>query len=191
MKGYNFFEYFEEEKGGLESKTTYVAIGSACVIAIMITLFIVNYFRINLLKKDIASLEDTVNSKEYSITYREKEQGEKKLEILKDYYKLVSFAESSVDKKDYINTDLIDDISNTVPKSVSFQNITVSDKTVTIQGTSETRVAIGELEHNLKELGIFEEVHVPEISENSNDENNYSFNFNISFKLKEGKDNAK
>ncbi|WP_085829503.1 PilN domain-containing protein [Clostridium massiliodielmoense] len=191
MKGYNFFEYFEGEKGGLESKTTYAVIGAACVIGIMITLFVVNCFRINWLKRDIASLENNINSKEYKITYREKEQGERNLKILKDYYKLVSSAEGSVNKKDYINTDLIDDISSTVPKSVSFQNITVSDKTVTIQGTSQTRVSVGELEHNLKELGIFEEVHVPDISENSNDENSYSFNFNISFKLKEGKTNEK
>ena len=189
MRDYNFFEFFAEEKKTNDLRFVYVGIITSIIVGAMVVIYLTNVFKIRALEDSIYESQLTISSTEFATAYSQKQKDDERLKLLNNYYTSVSNLNESISKEDYIKTELLKRISSVVPQSVSFQNMNISDKTITMTGTSSTRVAIGELQYNLKELGIFEGIHVSMISSNSGDAANYSFNFNITFKLKEGHGN--
>jgi Tfp pilus assembly protein PilN len=185
MRDYNFFQGFADEKKSGELKFIYVGAATAVILCILVGIYIINIFKIRGLEKNIDSMEKTIASKEFSRALEEKSKGEKKLNILNKYLASIDIINKSSIEEDYINTELIKTISNAVPQNISFQNMNIGDKIITMNGTSSTRAAIGELEHNLKSLGNFEDIHVSSITSDPEDEDNYSFNFTLTFQLKE------
>lgn len=187
MRDYNFFGSFTEEKKTNELKFVYVGIMTSIVVGVMVIVYLVNVFKIRNLENSIYDSQAIINSTEFALAYADKVKNDEKLKILNNYYNSVNTLNDGISKEDYINTELIKRISNVVPQNVSFQTMNISNKTITMSGTSSTRVAIGELQYNLKELDIFEDIHVSNVTSSSGEENtSNSFNFNIAFKLKEG-----
>jgi type IV pilus assembly protein PilN len=186
MRDYNFFEFFAEEKKTNDLRFVYVGIITSIIVGAMVVIYLTNVFKIRALEDSIYESQLTISSTEFATAYSQKQKDDERLKLLNNYYTSVSNLNESISKEDYIKTELLKRISSVVPQSVSFQNMNISDKTITMTGTSSTRVAIGELQYNLKELDIFEDIHVSTVSSSSEDASNYSFNFNITFKLKEG-----
>lgn len=205
MKDFNFFEQFSQKNKKRNKKAAYISAAVFFILGIMVGIYCINFFTINKLEKSIADMQVNINSKELTSAYAEKAKLEEKLKILNEYYKSVSGINDTVKKQDYINTGLIKEISGVVPQSVSFQTMDIADKLISMKGTAENRVAIGEMEYNLKQLDIFKDIHVSIISDNeiqAADKNNdpnltslgnaintingpASFDFNLTFKLKE------
>lgn len=186
MRDYNFFGSFTEEKKTNELKFVYVGIMTSIVVGVMVIVYLVNVFKIRNLENSIYDSQAIINSTEFALAYADKVKNDEKLKILNNYYSSVNILNDGISKEDYINTELIKRISNVVPQNVSFQTMNISNKTITMSGTSSTRVAIGEFQYNLKELDIFEDIHVSNVTSSSGEENtSNSFNFNITFKLKE------
>lgn len=189
MRDYNFFEFFAEEKKTNDLRFVYVGIITSIIVGAMVVMYLTNVFKIRALEDSIYESQLTITSTEFAAAYSEKQKDDERLKLLNSYYTSVASLNEAVAKEDYIKAELIKTISSVVPQNVAFQNMNISDRTITMSGTSSTRVAIGELQYNLKELGIFKDIHVSTISSSSEDSASYSFNFNISFKLKEGHDN--
>ncbi|KOA21417.1 fimbrial assembly protein (PilN) [Clostridium homopropionicum DSM 5847] len=188
MKDFNFFEPFSQKNKNRNKKAAYIGAAVFFILGIMIGIYCINIYRMNKLEKSIAEMQVNINSKELTSAYAEKAKLEEKLKILNEYYKSVSGINDTVKKQDYINTTLIKEISSVVPESVSFQSMSISNKLITMNGTAETRVAIGEMEYNLKQLDTFENIHVSIISGSGTSataDENSSFIFNLTFKLKE------
>lgn len=189
MRDYNFFEVFSKEKKRDEFKFIYVGGLTIIIVVAMVSVYLVSVFKIKGIEADITSMETTINSGKFSLALKEKSLGEKKLDVLNRYVASINIINSAVSNEDYINTELIKTISNVVPQNISFQNISIANKIITMSGTSSTRVAIGELEYNLKKLEKFEDIHVSSMSASSEDIANSSFKFNLTFKLKEDSSN--
>jgi len=200
MKDFNFFEPFSQKNKNRNLKAAYISAAVFFIFGIMIGIYLINIFTMNKLEKSIAEMQVNINSKELISAYAEKAKLEEKLKILNEYYKSVSDINDTVKKQDYINTELIKEISGVVPQSINFQSMKISDKLITMRGTAEDRVAIGEMEHNLKQVGIFEDIHVSIISGSGTQSTDAtilgnprsvitgqtaSFDFNLTFKLKE------
>jgi len=185
MRDYNFFESISEQKKTNDLKFIYVGIITVIIVGAMVVMYLVNIFKIRGLENSIYEEKQVINSSEFAKAYEQKTRGEQKLEVLNQYHSAVTSLNDVVVSEDYINTELIKKISNVVPESISFKSMNIADRVIVMNGTSSTRVSIGELQYNLKELGIFDEVHVSTINSNEEDSANFSFNFNISFKLKE------
>ena len=200
MKDFNFFEPFSQKNKNQNLKAAYISAAVFFIFGIMIGIYCINVFKLNKLGKSIAEMQVNINSKELTSAYAEKAQLEEKIKILNEYYKSVSGINDTVKKQDYINTKLIKQISGVVPQSINFQSMNIADKLITMKGTAENRVAIGEMEYNLKQLDVFESIHVSIISGSGTQSTNLtilgnptsvitgqtaSFDFDLTFKLKE------
>lgn len=200
MKDFNFFEHFSQKNRKRNKKAAYISAAVFFILGIMIGIYCINIYRTNKLEKGIAEMQVNINSKELTSAYAEKAKLEEKLKILNEYYKSVSEINDRVKKQDYINTGLIKQISGLVPQSITFQTMNIADKLITMKGTAEDRVSIGEMEHNLKQVGIFEDIHVSIISGSGAQSTGStilgnpttvitgetaSFDFNLTFKFKE------
>lgn len=191
MRDYNFFEFLVEEKKTTELRFVYVGIITSIIVGAMVVTYLVNVFKIRDLENSVYEAQAIVSSPEFTIANKEKNRDSEKLKLLNNYYTSVADLNTSISNEDYINTELIKTISSVVPQNISFQNVSIASRIITMTGAASSRVAIAELQYNLKALGIFEDIYVPNVSSNFQDDASYSFNFNISFKLKEGHDNEK
>ena len=59
---------------------------------------------------------------------------------------------------------ILDKLSSSLPSQVTFNSINISNKEINIQAVSTSRVAIGEVEHNLKALNNVQDVYIGGIS---------------------------
>ncbi|MCY6370911.1 PilN domain-containing protein [Clostridium ganghwense] len=180
MRDYNFFEAFYEEKKSSSLKFVYVGIIATMIVGAMVVGHLYTVFKINSLENEVASKEKILNSKELKTAAQKMDIAQKKLNLLNNYYDAVEEVNKITMKSDRIKTALIKKVSNQVPKEVSFQVMNISDN-VTIQGTAANRTSIAEFEHNLKTCGVFDDVHVSNIT-SSEEGTQYSFNIICSFK---------
>lgn len=55
-------------------------------------------------------------------------------------------------------------MSSTLPTEVTFNSINITNTEISIQAVSTSRVAVGEIEHNLKRLDNIQDVYIGGIS---------------------------
>jgi len=70
----------------------------------------------------------------------------------------------ALNSREIVTTNLLDKLSSTLPTEVTFNSINITNTEITIQAVSTSRVAIGEVEHNLKKLDIMQDVYIGGIS---------------------------
>ncbi|MCY6355050.1 PilN domain-containing protein [Clostridium sp. ZS2-4] len=185
MRDYNFFEAFSEDKKSTNLRFVYVGVATSIIVGIMVIGYLYTVFTINSLENEIASKEKILNSKELKTASQKMEIAQKKLNLLNSYYDAVEKVNKITSDSDMIKTALIKNISNQVPKEVSFQVMNISDN-LTLQGTAANRTSIAEFEYNLKKCGVFDDVYVPSIT---GDEEGKEYSFNIICTFKEDSTN--
>lgn len=90
---------------------------------------------------------------------------EKEHDALEKYYNDVKVATEQVYDNNYVTTQRIKIINSTVPKDLVFTQISIDNKTLTIQALSKTRSAISDLQYNLNNLGFIENTYISGIGE--------------------------
>jgi len=83
-----------------------------------------------------------------------------KINTLNQYEQDLQVIAKAVDSKDVVTTKLLNKLSSTLPTEVSFNSISISNKDIIIQAKSSNRTAIGEIEHNLKQLDYIQDVYI-------------------------------
>lgn len=189
MRDYNFFESFVEEKKTHDLQFIYVGIITSIIVGTMVMIYLVNVFKIRDLENHIYEADLTITSTEFSEAYSQKQKDDERLKLLNSYYTSVLQLNKSIASADYINTDLFKTVSKVIPQSVTFKNMNVANKKITIRGSAASRMAIGEFQYNLKQLDKFEDIHVSNITSASNEAVSSSFDFNMTFNIKEGQEN--
>lgn len=174
MRDYNFFEAFYEEKKSTSLRFVYVGAISAAIVGAMVISYLYTVFQISFLQQDVLDKQKTLNTGELKTAAQKLDIAQKKLNLLNNYYDATEAVNKITINTDMINTSLIKNISNEVPKEISFQVMNISDN-VTIQGTAGNRTSIAEMEYNLINCGIFKDVHVSNIT-GSEEGNEYTFN---------------
>jgi len=175
MKDLNFFSVYQ---GSIKEKKTVerYLYGAAGILGAIII--------INLLFNVVKIYTSSTSIKEYAIKLsepvlqsqlREADEINGKLEALSKYECVLSDIASSVENNDIVTDSLLNDISGAIPKEVSFKDFDIKGYDVTINGTTHTRAAMGEFEHNLSELSKIKKVHVNEISKSNAVGEDYSF----------------
>ncbi|MDZ5010241.1 pilus assembly protein PilN, partial [Clostridium perfringens] len=66
--------------------------------------------------------------------------------------------------REVVTTNLLDKLSSSLPTEVTFNSINITNTEISIQAVSTSRVAIGEIEHNLKKLNNIQDVYIGGIS---------------------------
>lgn len=175
MKDINFFKPYigknKEKKD--EKKYFYVAYGILTLV-ILVT-FTINISKIILLNRDIEDYTEKLSATEIQEKLKEAQEVSDKIEVLDKYETALSDVANSVAKNDIVTDDLLNDICGVIPGDVSFKDFKIEGYDVTISGVSHSRVAIGEFEHNLRELSKVKDVHIKEIAKSNTVGEDYSF----------------
>lgn len=175
MKDLNFFSGYngdKEEKRGFELYF-YGAMG--VLGAIIVLTVVISVVRIVMLDMSIKKYNNELNKPEFQAQLKEAEDINGKIAILSKYEGAISDVASSVKKDDIVTDNLLNDISGALPKEVSFKDFDINGYDVTIKGSSRTRAAIGEFEHNLSELPKAKKVQVNGISKSNAVGEDYTF----------------
>ncbi|MBU3196311.1 PilN domain-containing protein [Clostridium algidicarnis] len=164
MKDFNFFLPYLDNKKGKDNKRVHAMTALSILGILVVGSLIYNTAYTFKLKYDIKNLQNTYNSSENQEKLKEAEALSRKYEILDKYYENVELLYNSLETKEVVNSKLMFDISKSIPKEVSFKTMSIDSAGIQIQGLSENRVAIGELEHNLKNISSILDVHVNNIN---------------------------
>lgn len=158
-----FSPYIEEEK---ESKNKYLYILTGLISVILVTgIYIGWYFHtINKLEKDIAQMSSYLSSKKIQGKLTELEGKREQLVILEDYYSSVKGINGQIEKANIINTDIINNINSSIPKSIYFDSMKIADRIVEIHGISDSRTSLAEFQDELSSKKIFSNVYITSIS---------------------------
>lgn len=175
MRDFNFFSpYIEQNK---KSKNNNILIISSIIILIvsMCGFTVYTNTKIKKLEEEKAKYEEYLNSEKVVKELVKVNEKKTKIEIMKKYYTAVSDINIEMNKADKINTVLMDRISSKLPTNLFLRSMNVDGVNVNIQGVAMNRTSIGELEYNLKQLDIFDLVHISNISKESDDSENFTF----------------
>ena len=188
MRDFNFFRpYLDSESLSLKTRLT-IVIASILIFVSMAGIYVGNRVKISGLEKEIKSMENIMTSPKTQEIKNELSVDGERFKKIQQYYEDLKKVSLSVHSKNIVNSELIRKISSTTPEKVYFQSISISDKAVQIQCSSDSKISAAELLHNMKALGIFEEVFMPGITSSSED-NNAQQSFTLICTLKGGAKN--
>lgn len=175
----NFFQAYE----GIKKEKSFIKKYSLIMAIILCTVIggscIYNSTRIFILNRRINDLEEKLSSDEIVEKLKEAEILEKKISILNNYNSEINSLIEGISTRERISEELLILLSSTVPSEVSFNDLTISNNEISINAKSDSRTAIAEIVHNLKELSCIDEVYIGSILEND------SYSFNIKCTLKD------
>ena len=161
----NFFLPLQAKKKNTESsdnKLIYAFVG--IIIALIIITLIWNTAGIVISNMQIKSYNSKINDTTFQAQLKESDDVNNKTTALNQYDSNISTVLAAVSTRDVVTTSLLNKISSTLPTQVGFTNITIKNSDITISGTSTTKVAIAELQHNLAKLDKVQDVQVQNIS---------------------------
>lgn len=181
MRDFNFFSHIAEERKS-DSKRKYIEFG---IIGVMAFIFVVN-FSVNIIKEHV--LDKNINYYQGKIDNPDMQEKlglaikmQEEQDDLEKYYTNVKAASEQVYDNNYVNTQRIKIINSTVPNDLVFTQISIDNKTLTIQALSKTRSAISDLQYNINNLGFIENTYISGIGER-NAQGYYSFSINCTLK---------
>lgn len=160
----DFFEQYKIKTNEKKSQKKYIY---TIAIILGITIFstlIYNIISIKLLNKEIVKIDEALNDEYIIKKINEAEEINEKLNILNEYNTGVSKISKDLNSRNIITEDILTKINSTIPKEVSFSNISITGSTISISANSKTRTAIAELQYNLKKLDIIGDVFIGGIS---------------------------
>lgn len=181
MRDFNFFSHIAEERKS-DSKRKYIGLSVLGIaLFIFIVSFSINMAKIYITKKQISTYEAEISAPDMQENLDQAKKIEEEHSTLEKYYKNVKAAAEQISSNDYVNTQRIKIINSTVPKDVVFTQLSIDNKTLTIQALSKTRSAISDLQYNLNKLGFIENTYISGIGERTS-QGEYSFSINCTLK---------
>ncbi|MDP3387509.1 MAG: type IV pilus assembly protein PilM [Eubacteriales bacterium] len=144
-------------------------VASSTLVLGLIALGLLFYFldyslKIYSLNNDIDYYDSIINNPTYQTKYKEVQELEAKINVLRDYKNIMGALNSQLGRADVIQTDLLIALSSTVPVDTNISSMNISGPNIAIQGTSLVRESIAQFAKNLKDLDFTDRVHVPSIS---------------------------
>lgn len=160
MTDMNFFAPYQGQKKEEKNKNIYVySLAGFLSVAIVGTLAwnTTNIIILNSkIKEYNTKLEDTVVKEKLA----KWEEISKKGDILAKYDNGINEIMVALESREVVSTDLLNKLSSSLPSQVTFNSININNKEINIQAVSTSRVAIGEVEHNLKKLNNVQDVYI-------------------------------
>lgn len=175
MKDLNFFSPYLGKHQEKKDEKIYFFIAYGVLSLIILVTFTVNISQIIRLNRDIKYFTEKLNATDIQEKLKEAQELSDKIEVLDKYENALTDIASSITKNDVVTDELLNDICGALPADVSFKDFKIEGYDVTIKGVTHTRAAIGEFEHNLRELSKIKDVHVDKIAKSNTVDEDYSF----------------
>ncbi len=183
MKDFNFFEPYLDKKEVSGYKILILYAVALVIVLGLIIYPLVNVFKINSLKKTVATMKTDLESSDIYERVGIVEQKKEKISELEEKFLLLEDADDIIESRDIVNDLLLSKITGKIPKDVFLKSLNLSPEQIQMQGAATNNLAIANLENNLKFDGDFQDIYIPSISLNEG-----LYNFSINFALKEEED---
>jgi type IV pilus assembly protein PilM len=152
-------------------------------IALALIFYYIGYFvQVTALNNQIKYYDGIINNEIYQQKYRDVSELENKINILQQYKDNLTVMKNQLTREDLVHSDLLHDISSTIPVDIDVDNLAISGNTIQLQGSSMLRESIAQLEKNLKALEFVDTLHIPSITAQTSEVSNYSFTISLSLK---------
>lgn len=183
MREINFFSPYIAKK-----KT--VKVGQLQVILAIVFLFLlcgsvytwnmINIIRYNL---EIAKSQAFLTNPDNLAAVKKYADTKQKVDIIKQYEQGVAVIEQEMKGRGIIGSALIAKLNSSAPHDVYLKGMSITRESVAINGTGSSRKVIGQYEHNLQNLGLFDNVFVTIVT---NKEGDTGFTFSVNCKFRGG-----
>lgn len=186
MQDINFFAPYKrskktEEENIKSSKKTLVITSS--ILGVMIAgSCALSLKQIYTLKNQIEDYNVKLSDATLQRNIKESEVVNNKLNILNRYDKSLTDLASTMDNRDAVSNEILDEISSVIPSDIYYNSMSISTDYIVIQAVSNSRQAIGEIEHNIRNLSRVADVYINSISSTNAIEGQYSFDVKITLK---------
>lgn len=168
VRDMNFFAPYQGKRKEQKNKNIYVySLAGFLSVAIVGTLAW-NTTNILLLNSKIKKYNKELEQEDVVEKIAKWDDMSRKSNVLTKYDAEISKIIGALDTREVVTTNLLDKLSSTLPTEVTFNSINITNTEITIQAISTSRVAIGEIEHNLKKLNIMQDVYIGGISGDEN-----------------------
>lgn len=164
MSDFNFFSpYLREKRNNRQKKLFIIAVSSLFVIGLL-AFTSLNIYLIYSYKNEISNVESYMNSKKTIEMLSKYDDTTEKLRLSKSYYEKASEAASFVKNSNTVNAALLDKLSSVMPQDAIMINLAINYNIIEIQYKMNDLSSVAEIEHNLKSLNIFDNVHVSTVN---------------------------
>ena len=181
IRDIDFFAPYKGQVKEQKNKSIYMYTTVGTLTAVILGSLIYNTYNINLIQNDIDGLKAELESPAIQESIIEAENVNKSLDILGRYNTAITSVTNEISTRKLVSTNLLNNISSTLPSDVSFKNINIAPGSLSISATSKSRTAIAEVQHNLKELIEVGDVYIGSISGEKGE-----YSFDLKCVLKEG-----
>ncbi|AIY80353.1 fimbrial assembly family protein [Clostridium botulinum 202F] len=175
MRDINFFSPYQGKNQEKKNAMIYIYGAMGVVGALIIITLIFNTTRILLLNRSISNYNEKLNTTEIQEKFAEAQKVNNEIEILTKYDSALNDVLGKVNSRNNVSDLVLTSINSTIPSQISFKTLQINNDILIIQGISSSRDAVGEFQHNLKELSIINDVFVNSIDIDGALECNYSF----------------
>lgn len=175
MRDINFFSPYQGKNQEKKSLMIYIYGAMGVVGTLIIITLIFNTTRILLLNRSISNYNEKLNTTEIQEKFAEAQKVNNEIEILTKYDSALNDVLGKVNSRNNVSDLVLTSINSTIPSQISFKTLQINNDILIIQGISSSRDAVGEFQHNLKELSIMNDVFVNSIDIDGALEGNYSF----------------
>lgn len=160
MSDFNFFSPYLLEKRNRRQKKLFIIAVSALLLIALLAFTYLNAMQITKYKEEINKVESYMNSAKTTEMLGKYQNTTRKLELTKEYFDKASEAAAFVKNSNKVNTALLDKLSSVMPENTTLINITVNYNIIELQYNANSLTSIAEIQHNLKNLNIFDYVSV-------------------------------
>lgn len=163
-KDLNFFRPYQgiEKEKNSDKKLIQIIVGATALV-ITATL-IYNSVNLYIVGNKIDSYNAKLNDSDFLTNLEAANTVIAKTNVLNEYDKSLSNIISAIESRDVVKTDILNSISSTMPSEVKVTSIIIKKEEIVMKVESTKISAIGELEHNLKELDYISSVSVGNIA---------------------------
>ncbi|SES71337.1 Fimbrial assembly protein (PilN) [Natronincola peptidivorans] len=164
MKDINFFEPYVSKQRGTEIKRFVLYLAILVTIIGVFSYPIFNFAKIKIIEKEITAMKANLETPEIVEQIQRVEEKEGAADSTRNELKIIENIDQEIANLDSINEVLLYGIFSTIPENLYFHSMNLSTNMIVINGRSNDKTAIAELEHNLRLTQIFEEIFIPSIS---------------------------
>lgn len=160
----DFFSTYQSKNEQKRSQNRYGYLLGGITLLIIVGTFITQFIQSTQLTSKINELNKELNSPVIQEQIVESDRVYEILEVLNQYDQELSVLVKNITSRDLITTQLLNQISSTIPSDVTFSSLSINDTTIMMQASSQSRTAIAEVQHNLKQLPFIADVYIGSIS---------------------------
>ncbi|MBE6052850.1 MAG: PilN domain-containing protein [Clostridium sartagoforme] len=168
IRDMNFFTPYQGQKKEQKNKNIYVYSLVVFLSVVIVGSLAWNSINIILLGNKIKNYNEKLEQSDIKEKISKWDEISKENDILTRYDKELSIIVDSVKTRGVVTTDLLDKLSATLPTEVTLNSINITNTEISIQAVSTSRIAIGEIEYNLKKLDNIQDVYIGGISGDEN-----------------------